>query len=170
MTLVDLLEHAPAVFDFAAEHDLEHTDLTGASLVGANLAYANLAGARGIAPERVNDLLLLLDQPGKIRAYKLVKENGSGPFTGGIRYEVGKTYKVKYANCDPSQACGAGINLATLPWCLKEWRKGYRVLLAEFTATDIAAIPVRDGKFRVHRCKIVREVEIDPVTLGLVDR
>ena len=62
---------------------------------------------------------------------------------------------------------GAGINLATLPWCVRGWQEGYRVLIAEFTARDIAAIPVSDGKFRVRKCRIVGEVDL--VDLGLIE-
>ena len=105
--------------------------------------------------------MALKDQPGKIRAYKLVEENGEGPFNGGITYVVGKSYSVKDANTDVNEQCAVGINLATLDWCLRYFEKGMRVLLAEFTAKDIAAIPTAtDGKFRVHRCKIVGEKDI----------
>lgn len=41
----------------------------------------------------------------------------------------------------------AGFNLVTLPWCPREWKPGYKVLLCEFTAADIAAIPIGGGKF-----------------------
>ena len=104
---------------------------------------------------------MLLDQPGPIRAYKLVTADGVGPFNGGITYASGLSYAVDDANTDPMEACGAGINLATFDWCLREWQPGYRVLIAEFTAADIAAIPTAtDGKFRVHRCRIVGEKDI----------
>jgi len=113
--------------------------------------------------------LLLLDQPGKIRAYKLVKENMEGPYNGGIIYEIGKSVSVKGANKDVSKHCGAGINLATLNWCMCAWKEGYRILIAEFEAKDIAAIPTAtDGKFRVHRCKIVGEKDL--VEIGLVKK
>ncbi|NUQ11639.1 MAG: hypothetical protein HUU26_04815 [Gemmatimonadaceae bacterium] len=107
----------------------------------------------------------MLDQPGKIRAYKLVDAEGHGPFNGGIRYELGETVECENAaSTDPDEQCGAGINLATLPWCLANWREGYRVLLCEFTRKDIAAIPTAtDGKFRVHRCKVIREVDLEPI-------
>lgn len=109
---------------------------------------------------------MLLDQPGKIRAYKLTNAQGVGPFNGGITYAKGKKYEVKDANKNDDVACGAGINLATLDWCMKEWHEGYRILIAEFTAKDIAAIPIAtDGKFRVHRCKIVGEKDL--VEIGL---
>jgi hypothetical protein len=76
---------------------------------------------------------------------------------------VGESYSVGDADTDDLNQCGAGINLATLPWCLQNWRPGYRVLVAEFSAKDIAAIPVGDGKFRVKRCRIVREKYISQI-------
>ncbi len=145
--------------------NLAGANLAGANLARANLARANLTGAKGLNPYLLNDLLMLRDQIGKIRAYKLVKNNGEGPFAGGITYEIGKSYEATYANANESEQCGAGINLSTLPWCMREWRPGYRILIAEFTAKDIAAIPIGDGKFRVHRCKIVREVDLTKIGL-----
>ena len=140
-----------------------------ANLSGANLSRADLSGADGVIPARVTPLLMLLDQPGKIRAYKLINEKGEGPMSGGIVYRKGKTYTVKDANRDPWVGCGAGINLATLDWCLKEWKPGYRILIAEFTAEDIAAIPTAtDGKFRVVRCKIVGEKKLDELVPAAV--
>ena len=149
---------------------LRDADLGGADLRGADLRGANLGGATGIAPERCTDLLMLLDQVGKIRAYKLTKPDGSGPTYPGLTYEVGKTVKAADANTDPDDHCGAGVNLATLPWCLSQWRPGYRIFVCEFTRADIAAIPTAtDGKFRVHRCKAVREIPAEQIAewLGL---
>jgi hypothetical protein len=141
--------------------NLSEANLSEAYLSGANLSRANLHGATGITPERCTPLLMLLDQPGAIRAYKLVTAAGVGPFNGGITYKVGKSYEVKDAETDPTEQCAAGINLATLDWCLMNWQKGWRVLIAEFTAADIACIPTAtDGKFRVHRCRIVGEKDI----------
>jgi len=135
--------------------------LKGADLQGAYLQGAYLKGAKGFSPEHSTPLLMLLDQPGPIRAYKLVGANGEGFFNGGIKYEIGKSYEVKDALTDTNVPCGVGINLATLDWCLKELEIGCRVLVAEFTAKDIAAIPTAtDGKFRVYRCKIVGEKKL----------
>jgi hypothetical protein len=104
---------------------------------------------------------LLLDQPGAIRLYKLVTAGGSGPFNGGITYRVGESYAVTDANTDSTIDCGAGINVATLDWCLSNWQDGYRVLVVEFTKADIAAIPTAtDGKIRLHRCSVVSEKDI----------
>ena len=101
---------------------------------------------------------MLLDQRGPVRAYKLTTSDGVCPFNGGITYEVGGTYEVANANTDAGEQCAAGINVATLDWCLREWQPGYRVLVVEFTAADIAAIPTgTDGKFRLHRCRVVEE-------------
>ena len=141
--------------------DLSDASLFRADLSGANLSGAALYGAKGVEATRCTPLLMLLDQPGPIRAYKLVTANGVGPFNGGITYEIGQSYEVTDANQDVTESCGAGINVATLDWCLREWREGYRVLIVEFTAQDIAAIPTAtDGKFRLHRCRVVAEKDV----------
>ena len=139
-----------------------------ANLRGAYLGGAYLGGAEGINPYLTNDLLMMRDQVGKIRAYKLVTSEGYGPFYGGIKYEVKDDYEVPDADCSDSQ-CGAGINLATLSWCMKEWRPGHRILLAEFKASDIAALPNGDGKFRVYRCRIVKEIDLAEIGLETVE-
>ena len=142
--------------------DLRHADFRSADLRSADLGYAMGVSASGCTP-----LLMLLDQPGKIRAYKLVDKNNVGPFSGGIKYEVGKTYTVDDADTDVNTHCGAGINLATLDWCMANWSKGYKILIAEFTAKDIAAIPTAtDGKFRCHKIKIIGEKNL--AEIGLV--
>jgi hypothetical protein len=147
--------------------DLSEADLSGAELSGAELSGANLSRAKGIEAERITPLLFLLDQPGAICAYKLVNSESEGPFNGGIRYAIGESYEVPEANMDPTIQCAAGINVATLDWCLREWCEGYRVLIVEFTADDIACIPTAtDGKFRLHRCKVVGEKDVS----GLVGK
>jgi len=149
--------------------DLSGADLHGANLYGANLHGANLHGAKGISPKLSTPLLILLDQPGKIRAYKLVTQDGIGPFSGGIKYKIGESYQVADASTDVTEQCAAGINLATLDWCLRNYRSGYRVFICEFEAGDIAAIPIAtDGKFRVHRCAVVAEKEISGLFAAFV--
>ena len=148
--------------------DLRSANLSGADLRSAYLSGADLSGAKGVNAKQHNELRILLDQPGHVRAYKLVNADGWSPIqtTGRIQYEIGKTYTIADANEDDAVQCGAGINLATLPWCVKQWTDGRRILIAEFTAKDIAAIPMGDGKFRVRKAKIVAEVDL--VDLGLV--
>jgi hypothetical protein len=52
---------------------------------------------------------------------------------------------------------------------MKAWEKGYHILIVEFTAKDIAAIPIAtDGKFRVHRCKVVGEKDL--IEIGLIKK
>jgi len=151
---------------YLAGADLTGADLAGANLTRANLTRADLAGAnltraRGITPERCTPLLMLLDQPGPIRAYKIVGDNNEGIYNGGLRYEVGTTLEVKNANTDPNKQCAEGINLATLDWCLRVYQPGHKVLICEFTAGDIACIPIAtDGKFRVRKCKVIGEKDI----------
>ena len=143
-------------------------DLQYADLQYADLRYADLRYAEGVNPSGTTALRILLDQPGKIRAYKLVNDKNVGPYNGGIVYHVGKSVSVKGASLDITEQCAAGINVATLDWCIREWRDGYKILLVEFTAKDIAAIPTAtDGKFRLHKCKVVRELK--PKTYGLAE-
>jgi uncharacterized protein YjbI with pentapeptide repeats len=146
--------------------DLSGADLSGANLRRANLSRANLSRAKGINKNLCTPLTILLDQTGKIRAYKLVNSDMVGPYNGGITYQQGEIATVTNANTDDTQHCAAGINIATLDWCMKEWREGYRILIVEFTAQDIAAIPIAtDGKFRVHRCKVVGEKDLKEIGL-----
>ena len=146
-----------------------------ANLTRANLTRANLTGAKGVNAFRTTPLLLLKDQPGKIRAYKLVDERGEGPFSrsngfGALQYHIGSSCEVEEADTDANNQCAAGINLATLNWCMKEWKSGYRILVAEFEAADIAAVPTAtDGKFRVFRCSIVGEKDLTEIGLVAVE-
>ena len=134
---------------------------SGANLSGANLYGADLSGASGVNRYRSTPLMMLLDQPGKIRAYKLVKKDGLAPFNGGITYEVGKSYEVADANTNETESCAAGINVASLDWCIRSWQEGWRILVVEFTAKDIAAIPnATDGKFRLFRATVVGEKDL----------
>lgn len=135
--------------------------LYGAYLRGADLSGANLSWAKGVSAELVTPLLILLEQPGKIRAYKVVNANNEGHLNGGLKYEIGSTVSVDNAETDINKDCGAGIHVATLDWCLCEWREGYKILILEFEAKDIAAIPTAtDGKFRLHRATVVGEKDI----------
>jgi uncharacterized protein YjbI with pentapeptide repeats len=152
--------------------DLSGADLRSANLRSANLSGADLSGAEGLIPQRVQPLLMLLDQPGKIRAYKLVTADGFSPMQNSQRllYEIGKTVSVDDVNTNINDLCAAGINVATLDWCLKNWQKGWHILIVEFTAEDIACIPTAsDGKFRLHRCKVVGEKDLSEFGLVKTD-
>ena len=112
---------------------------------------------------------MLLDQVGKIRAYKLTTADGYSPMRGRLHYPLGGVVEVKDANTDVTELCASGVNVATLDWCLKEWKTGWRIMVVEFTAKDIACIPTSsDGKFRLHRCKVVGEKDL--VELGLIEK
>ena len=147
--------------------NLRDTNLLGAYLRGAYLRGAYLLGAKNINKFTTTPLYILRDQPEKIVAYKLVNSQNVGPFKGGITYEIGKTYTEEEANTDEYEQCAKGINLASLDWCVMEWKKGYKILMVEFMAQDIASIPVgSDGKFRVFRCKVVGEKNLKEIGLA----
>jgi hypothetical protein len=148
--------------------DLRGANLCSADLCGANLCGADLRGAKGLNPLLMTQLYLLREQPGAIRSYKMVTWDLRSPIHGEkITYTIGSNVGVDDANTNEQEQCGAGINLATADWVIKNWSIGNRVLIAEHTAADIAAIPIgSDGKYRVHRCKIVGEKPIDYFGLG----
>ena len=145
---------------------LQGADLQGAYLQGAYLQGANLQGAKNFNKHFIQHLLGLYDQPGRIITYKVVNRNGEGIYRSGIKYIIGKTYTEKNFNIDENELCGSGINVATLDWCVKEWKKGYKILILEFTAKDIACIPIcSDGKFRLKKCKVVGEKNLKELGL-----
>jgi hypothetical protein len=147
---------------------LRDANLSDANLSGANLRNANLRDAYGVNPHICTPLLMLLDQPGPIVAYKLVTDEWTGPTYPGITYEIGAEIAVDNADTDVTVHCGRGVNVATLAWCMREWMPGYRILTVEFRAEDIAAIPTgTDGKFRLFRCRVVGEKDL--AEIGLVE-
>ena len=164
--------------------DLRYADLRYADLRGAELEYADLTGANmrcavwhgtemhrtlGMNRHLITPLTMLLDQPGPIRAYKLVDVNGEGPFTGGINYLCAEKFTVSALNTKEDHQCGEGINLATLDWCMKEWRDGYRILVMEFYADkpkgNLIIPTATDGKFRVRECRRVGEKNLKDLGL-----
>jgi hypothetical protein len=152
--------------------NLSGANLSGANLSGADLYGANLSGAKNITKYLTTPMYMLLDQIGEIRAYKLVTAERTGPTYPSITYEMGKTYTESNFCTEESEQCAAGINLATLDWCLKEWRPGYRIFIASFKRKhgndDNICVPIgSDGKFRVKSCKIVGEVDL--VEIGFIN-
>ncbi len=146
--------------------DLRGANLRGADLRGADLQGANLRGVEGVSPYLFTTLLMLLDQPGKIRAYKLVTEKGEEPYDEGVKYLLDETFEAENFDENTDNQYGAGINLASLDWCMKNWKPGHRILIMEFEAEDIAAIPTAtDGKFRVKRCQRVGEKSLEEIGL-----
>ena len=148
--------------------------LDGASLDGASLVRARLDGATGLNRHRTVDLLLLQHQPGPIRLFKLVTHDLLSPMQRGpgqqLKYEVGSVVEVSGANVNENETCAAGVNVATLPWCLRNFGEAQRgdkrgrIMIVEFTAADIACIPtVTDGKLRLHRCAVVGELNLDEI-------
>jgi hypothetical protein len=104
---------------------------------------------------------------GRVRAYKYTTKDAESPVRTGasekIKYEVGKYYEIKDADTDEGSNCHKGINVANVAWCRPNNGNGQRMFAFEFDMKDVAAIPSNtDGKFRVHRCLCVEE--LDPTT------
>jgi len=148
--------------------DLRGADLTGADLAGANIEDAFTCYAKGLPREYPNPLSKLLTRQGPITAYKVVTPDRRGIyFPCDIIYADGAEIRVEGANTDPLEDCGAGINAAIWGWCQRELSpdvvvpRGNEIIIQiEFMAEDIAAIPHEsNGKFRLHRCKVVGEAK-----------
>jgi hypothetical protein len=156
--------------------NLSGSDLSGSDLSYSNLRGSNLRGSVGVNKHLCTPLTMLIDQPGAIRLYKTVTADGYGIFRNpercdknGIIYRIGETVTVDEPNTDDTEQCGAGVNVATLDWCMKEYKPGMRILIVEFTAADIACIPIStDGKIRLKSCKVVGEKDLTEI--GLVER
>jgi len=99
---------------------------------------------------------------GRVRAYKYVTADLKSPTqtSTAIQYAVGKEVKVKNANTSDATECAAGINLGSVDWCQEFSNDKHRGLAFEFEMEDIAALPTDGGKFRVHRCDCVEEVDV----------
>lgn len=140
---------------FFAGADFEGAYLGDASLGAAYLAGANFANASGVDWRRVEPLHSMLLHEGPHHAYKLVGPDGRASVFGGLTYRVGDTVEAAQADTGPA----AGINVATLPWCLRWQEDGERILVVRFGRDDIAAIPHgTDGKLRLHRCEVVEDI------------
>jgi len=149
--------------------NLYGANLYGADLYGANLYGADLSRANGVSKYKSIPLMMLLDQPGPIRLYKLVTHDLQSPIHHKrLKYIMGEEVCETEADTNDREQCGAGINVATLDWCMREWQITNRILVVEFTAADIACIPVgTDGKIRLWRCNVVGEKDL--VEIGLVE-
>jgi len=103
---------------------------------------------------------------GRVRAYKYTTKDAESPVQHPkLKYEPGKSYEIKDADTDPASRCHKGINVADIEWAKRHVYNHGRIFAFEFDVEDIAAVPTdTDGKFRVHRCLCVEE--IDPKTLS----
>jgi len=137
--------------------DLSYASLRGADLRGADLSGASLSDAKMKEPLFLPDLynLKLLPPDTVLRFWKYLT-NAKSPYKGH-KYDIGKEYEFSDANEDEQETCGAGGNIATLVWCLKDNISADEFMEVEFKAGDICAIPYStDGKFRVRRFKTLR--------------
>ncbi len=84
-----------------------------------------------------------------------------------LKHKAGTELKVSRCNVSPLEDCGAGVNVGTLDWCMRNRNvandmNGLVLWLVAFKATDIACLPRQHGhprkKFRLFRCDIVMQV------------
>ena len=140
--------------------NLTGANLAGADLTGANLTGANLSGAIVLYKPNL-DLLKYIS--GSIICWKYMVD-GKSPYQGAT-YEVGNEYEAKI-NTNIYQQCGHGINVASLNWCYYDAKgKSGKITFFEcevvVNSPDDVIIPLAtDGKFRVKKIKVLREIGI----------
>ena len=174
------LRRANLTYACLLKANLQNADLNNTNFQYANLRYANfegtdirdadfrgadLKGAKGINKFMTSPLHAMKLEPGPLYAYKLVNAYNEGAFKYGLYYNPGSIVSCE-ADKDEFEHCSFGINLATLDWCIKMHKKGLKILQCEFMPEDIAAIPLgTDGKFRVSKCKVLKEIDLKEIGL-----
>jgi len=144
------------------EADLHRANLNEAVLRGADLSGADLSGAElsevnsSLYPELY--ILKMLPAETKLRAWKyLVK--GKSPYQH-IEYVIGEKYSCDDFESDERILCAAGLNVATLQWCLYDNYSADEFIEVEFPVSAIIAIPfATDGKFRVKEFTVLRQID-----------
>lgn len=150
--------------------NLKGADFYHADLRGVNFNFVELKQVEGLCSIFQSPLTILKFQTGTLKAYKILFEDYTTPFEG-FKYEMGKVYETDDYDEDEREDCGKGFNVATLEWCLRHTyphlddvmnlykRNLYVYIEVEFDPKDIVAIPYgSDGKFRVRKMKITREL------------
>jgi len=137
--------------------DLRSADLRSADLRSANLSSADLSSAKDAAL-CATALSILRHQKRRLIAYKFVNSDLRSPINGNIEYKVGKVLEETNYNTSELDDCGAGLNVATLEWCIRNNTSASNVYIeVEFDPKDIVSIPyTTDGKFRVSKLKVLR--------------
>ncbi len=152
--------------------NLSRANLYGADLSRADLSRANLSGAKNFDRAKwLPDLYILKMQPAKTKlvAYKYLNSDFTSPYQD-FKYEIGKSYTFDNCNTNELENCGAGGNVATLPWCKRDMSGSQIIVECSFLAGDICAIPfTTDGKFRVRKLKIERIYTEDKPTAAKRD-
>ncbi len=108
------------------------------------------------------DLEKLKTFKGTVRAYKGVTQDYGSPtktqFNPKLSYRIGDTPEIVDADTSDTD-CAKGVNLGPKKYVEQQY-KGHRHMAVEFECPkDLASVPAgTDGKFRVFRCKVVKEL------------
>ena len=138
--------------------DLRYADFSGANLYGANLSGANLSGACGLllASDWLNKNFKW-DKSGLV-VYKRI---GTTPFAMPPYWKARKGESLEEV-CNPNRtdACGCGVNFATLDWCMNHYTRG-DLWKCRIRLRDLADVVVpynTDGKARCSRLELIKKV------------
>ena len=156
--LINGVEREIKPFSNLTGANLTRADLTRANLTGANLTGAYLTGAYGLSMLHNTYLpdvtYTALKAVGKDYKSLMVHTSPGTP----LDYTPGTVVNVKGAETDRRVLCGPGINVSDMNYYSLNHGTS-KVVLVEFLGSDVAAVPyASDGKFRLHRCKVLRDV------------
>ena len=129
--------------------DLSKANLSEADLSKANLYKANLY--RASLSKRKNKEYDILRYQKKLILYKYLSKDLVSPYQH-FKYEINKIYKSIDVNNDKREACGSGINVATLDWCLNNVNFNIKtniIVRCECKGNDLIIPYTSDGKFRI---------------------
>ena len=130
--------------------NLHNADLSNANLRNANLSNANLTDIKICNIYRSNLNILKL-QKNNIFVFKYLRKNLKSPYQN-FQYNIGKTYISENSNNNEFIQCGAGINVATLEWCLTNCDNNFDnfvIVECEVNPKDLIIPFNSDGKFRI---------------------
>jgi hypothetical protein len=77
-----------------------------------------------------------------------------------ITYKVGEEFEAE-VDKDKLNECGAGLNVASLEWCLRDTNGNiddYKYIEVSFDPKDLTVPYLSDGKFRVSKFKVERKL------------
>jgi uncharacterized protein YjbI with pentapeptide repeats len=130
--------------------DLSNANLHNANLHNADLHNADLTDIKICNIYRSNLNILKL-QKNNIFVFKYLRKNLKSPYQN-FQYNIGKTYISENSNNNEFIQCGAGINVATLEWCLTNCGNNlidYVIVECEVNPKDLIIPFNSDGKFRI---------------------
>lgn len=149
--------------------DLSNADLSNVDFYGANLSGTDLRGANLSDTDLSGSFGLMSSIDFMNYNFEKTNEGYIAYKTFGFYYSTNKNWKIEVGsvieeevNCNRTDTCGCGINVAPLDWVRKEFNCGfpiYRVLIRNEWLMGVCVPYNTDGKIRCAKAEIIGIVE-----------